>query len=433
METKHILPLIIYREFLSKISNKSFKVLTFLSPILFIAVGGFIFYMSSLNENSVKKVAILDRNVLNSQELIEDTGNLKFVYLSNIDLESIKIIQDEQQFYGVLSIPEFDLKSNKFKSPLTFYSDESPSLLFMNQLEVIIEEGLKNVRLQNLGIEKEIFNFSETVRIRQQNFSGETSSKFSKELRVGLGMGAGYLIMMFIVIYGTGVMRSVIEEKTSRIIEIVISSVTPFQLMIGKIIGNTLAGLLQFSIWGGFVFLMAVFLSCFFDFDVSAVEIPTNELQVSTQVQTLVQEIFKLPLISMFLFFLLYFIGGFFLYSAIYAAIGAAVDSETDTQQFVMPVILPLILAVYVGFAAVLSDPHGPVAIAFSIIPFTSPIVMLMRIPFGVSVFQLFVSVLLLVTTFIAVVFFAARIYKQGILMYGKKSSYKQLLKWIKN
>ncbi|MGB2129217.1 MAG: ABC transporter permease [Flavicella sp.] len=433
METKHILPLIIYREFLSKISNKSFKVLTFLSPILFIAVGGFIFYMSSLNENSVKKVAILDRNVLNSQELIEDTGNLKFVYLSNIDLESVKIIQDEQQFYGVLSIPEFDLKSNKFKSPLTFYSDESPSLLFMNQLEVIIEEGLKNVRLQNLGIEKEIFNFSETVRIRQQNFSGETSSKFSKELRVGLGMGAGYLIMMFIVIYGTGVMRSVIEEKTSRIIEIVISSVTPFQLMIGKIIGNTLAGLLQFSIWGGFVFLMAVFLSCFFDFDVSAVEIPTNELQVSTQVQTLVQEIFKLPLISMFLFFLLYFIGGFFLYSAIYAAIGAAVDSETDTQQFVMPVILPLILAVYVGFAAVLSDPHGPVAIAFSIIPFTSPIVMLMRIPFGVSVFQLFVSVLLLVTTFIAVVFFAARIYKQGILMYGKKSSYKQLLKWIKN
>jgi ABC-2 type transport system permease protein len=428
-----MLQLIIYREFFSKINNKSFKVMTFLSPILFVAMGLFIFYMNSLNDAASKKVAVVKNSKYAFEGVFENTASLEFVYVSDIDLEAARTLQKQQQFYGVLSISEFDTIARNFKEPLNFYSEESPSILFINQLEGAVRECLKEMQLQKLGLATDVFDFSNAVQIEQKNFEGDRSSKLSKGLRVGLGMGAGYLIMMFIVIYGTGVMRSVIEEKTSRIIEIVISSVQPFQLLLGKIIGNTLAGLLQFSIWGVFIFIIIAVLTFFFRVDVTAAEIPMGQLQEYSEIQTLLKEIFDLPLFSIFFFFLLYFVGGFFLYSAIYAAIGAAVDSETDTQQFVLPVILPLVLAVYVGFAAVLSDPHGPVAIAFSIVPFTAPIVMLMRIPFGVPVYQLCLSVFLLVLSFLTVVFFAAKIYKQGILMYGKKSSYKQLFKWLKN
>jgi ABC-2 type transport system permease protein len=233
-------------------------------------------------------------------------------------------------------------------------------------------------------------------------------------------------------------MRSVIEEKTNRIIEIIISSVQPFTLMMGKIIGNALAGLLQFAIWaivGGALFFV---LSAVFGVPLGA----TSQLQTQAMaganpelmqmIQTYLNEILKLPLLTTLIGFVMYFIGGYFLYSSIYAAIGAAVDSETDSQQFMLPIILPLMLAVYVGFFSVLNDPHGTVAVVFSMIPFTSPIVMMMRMPFGVPWYQVLISLIILFATFTATVWFAAKIYRIGILMYGKKPTYKELYKWLK-
>jgi ABC-2 type transport system permease protein len=246
---------------------------------------------------------------------------------------------------------------------------------------------------------------------------------------------------MFIIIYGTSVMRSVIEEKTSRIIEVIISSVKPFQLMLGKILGNALAGILQFIIWmisAGLLLTMTVYV-----LGIEAAE-PTSAMgqmnpemvqqvqqSATSELQVVLLELKNLPILTMFFSFIFYFLGGYLIYSSIYAAIGAAVDSETDTQQFMMPVLMPLMIAIYVGFS-VIENPHGPIALGFSLFPLTSPIVMLMRIPFGVPWWQILISMALLLITFVGIVWFAAKIYRVGILMYGKKPTYKELYKWLK-
>ena len=234
------------------------------------------------------------------------------------------------------------------------------------------------------------------------------------------------------------IMRSVIEEKTSRIIEVIISSVKPIQLMLGKIIGTSLAGITQVLIW---VFLGAILFfvsSVVFGVDLSQTpqqqlvnEALANQESVD-KIQMLINEFNNLPIANLILAFILFFIGGYLLYSSLYAAIGAAVDNETDTQQFMIPILLPLILAIYVGVFTVIDEPHGTVSTVFSFIPFTSPVVMLMRIPFGVPLWQQLVSLLILISTFIFTVWFAAKIYRVGILMYGKKPTYKELFKWLK-
>jgi len=251
--------------------------------------------------------------------------------------------------------------------------------------------------------------------------------------------------MMFIIIYGGFVMRSVIEEKTSRIIEVIISSVKPFELMLGKIIGTSLAGITQFAIWivsGGLLLIVAF---AIFDIDPYAMNSGAAAganfgPQVPTSDQTLqiyAQELFKIPWAMLLTFFVVYFILGYLIYSSIYAAIGAAVDNETDTQQFIFPIILPLMLAIYVGFFSVFSNPHGPIAVGFSLFPLTSPIVMLMRLPGGIGeggvpIWELVTSIILLIITFIGIVWLAAKIYRVGILMYGKKPTYKELFRWLK-
>lgn len=234
------------------------------------------------------------------------------------------------------------------------------------------------------------------------------------------------------------IMRSVIEEKTSRIIEVIISSVKPIQLMLGKIIGTSLAGITQVLIW---VFLGAILFfvsSVVFGVDLSQTpqqqlvnEALANQESVD-KIQMLINEFNNLPIANLILAFILFFIGGYLLYSSLYAAIGAAVDNETDTQQFMIPILLPLILAIYVGVFTVIDEPHGTVSTVFSFIPFTSSVVMLMRIPFGVPLWQQLVSLLILILTFIFTVWFAAKIYRVGILMYGKKPTYKELFKWLK-
>ena len=312
----------------------------------------------------------------------------------------------------------------------------------MGSLENKIGTKIRNEKLNDFGIDLEKIEASKiNTTIKMFNFSGEESSKLINGLKIGVGAIAGYLLMMFVMIYGTSVMRSVIEEKTSRIIEIIVSSVKPFQLMLGKILGNASAGLLQFLIWGIILSIVYTVASSVFGIDVVEMQtarVPAEQMDAIKKAtegdkgQMIVQEIFKLPILKMFVLFIFYFLGGFMLYSSLFAAVGAAVDNETDTQQFMMPIMLPLILGVYVGFATVINDPHGSIAVLFSHIPFTSPIVMLMRVPFGVSWYELILSMALLLVTFVFMVWLAAKIYRVGILMYGKKPTYKDLYKWIK-
>jgi len=234
-------------------------------------------------------------------------------------------------------------------------------------------------------------------------------------------------------------MRSVIEEKTSRIIEIIISSVKPMKLLLGKIIGTSLAGVTQFLAWMILLSVLSTVVFLIFGIDTSAMQEEQMKVAVEASGNTTdsliaeaIVEFRKLPIINLIVMFLLFFIGGYLLYASLYAAIGAAVDSETDTQQFLLPILLPLILAIYVGFFTVIEDPHGTVAQVFSYIPFTSPVVMLMRIPFGVPIGQQILSIVILFATFIGTVWFASKIYRVGILMYGKKASYKEIIKWLK-
>ena len=423
------LSLIIKREFNAKVRNKSFIVMTFLSPLLFAAMAFLIGYLASVNRDEAVKIAIHDQGRIVSSDF-KDSDETVYTDLSQMPLELAKE-KAAESYEGLIYIPNVAMR--ELGDKVQYISNESPSMEFIGGIEDVLNDKLTKHNLQQAGIDYKKIEAAQTdVAVRISKFSGEDSLPWLNEIKIGIGFAFGYLIMMFIIIYGNMVMRSVIEEKTNRIIEIIISSVKPFRLMMGKIIGTSLAGILQFAIWAvlGTVLIFAV--SSIFGLQAGAVSAAPPADADMSQLQQYITEISSFPWATILFSFLVYFTGGFFLYSSIYAAIGAAVDSETDSQQFLLPIILPLMLAVYVGFFTVINDPHGTVATVFSMIPLTSPIVMLMRIPFGVPVWQLLVSVTLLFGTFFAVVWFASKIYRIGILMYGKKPTYKEIFKWLK-
>lgn len=431
-----ILALIVKREFIAKVRNKSFIVMTFLSPLLFVGIGVFVSYLSSLKAD-VKQIAVHDQTGIFVAEF-KNSDEYKYINLSNNDVNSIKDSIKSESYEGLIYIPKID-NFKTLQNKIQYISNESPSINFVNHVQEVISnkitnENFKLAKLDTLAIN----NAQADVNLELKKATGEDSLKGINEIKIVLGGAFGYLIMMFIVIYGNMVMRSVIEEKTNRIIEIIISSVKPFQLMMGKIIGTSLAGILQFFIWTlvGLTLLLSV--SLFLGVNSTPTSnIPPEMLnnaqqELGSMGLLYFNELINLPIAELLICFVIYFIGGYFLYSSFYAAIGAAVDNETDSQQFLLPIILPLILGVYIGFFTVMNDPHGTIATVFSMIPLTSPIVMLMRIPFGVPWWQILFSIIILFGTFILVVWFASKIYRVGILMYGKKPTWKELYKWLK-
>jgi ABC-2 type transport system permease protein len=434
-----IISLIIKREFVAKVRNKSFIVMTFLSPLLFVGIAAFVGYLSTMKSDT-KRVAIHDETGLFVNEfLVLNNEESEYFYhdLSAIDVKFLKDSITNENYEGLLYIPKVT-NFKDFENKIQFVSNESPSISFVENIQEIVAKKLTKYNFEKAKLDTlAIKNAEAKVSINLTKASGEESVKGLNEIKIAIGGAFGYLIMMFIIIYGNMVMRSVIEEKTNRIVEIIISSVKPFQLMMGKIVGTALAGLLQFLIWTviGLTLLFAA--SIFFGIDASpANKIPPLIAQATHQefaatAQIYIKELWGLPIATILISFVIYFIGGYFLYSSFYASIGAAVDNETDSQQFLLPIITPLILAVYLGFFTVINNPHGTIATVFSMIPLTSPIVMLMRIPFGVPWWQLVMSVTLLFGTFFFVVWFAAKIYRVGILMYGKKPTWKELYKWL--
>jgi len=435
------LKLIIEREFIAKVRNKSFIVMTFLSPLIMVGMGFLVYFLMKKNNEKVKEIVYIDNSGLFSKEDFKDSKTVHYLDFTSKGIEDTKQKVEQGNYYGALIIPKQDSLELLAKS-IEFYSKDSPGMSVMNALENKIETKIRNQKLNDFGIDINKINASRIQSdIKMYNFSGEESSKLINGLKIGVGAIAGYFLMMFVMIYGTSVMRSVIEEKTSRIIEVIVSSVKPFQLMLGKIIGNASAGLLQFFIWGILIFILGTLATSLLGINMAEMQtanLSAEQLEAAKNVaggdkmQVLIQEVLRLPLLILFVLFIFYFLGGYMLYSSLFAAVGAAVDNETDTQQFMLPIMLPLILGVYVGFATVINDPHGPISVAFSHIPLTSPIVMLMRVPFGVTWTELAISMSLLLITFTFMVWLAAKIYRVGILMYGKKPTYKDLYKWLK-
>ncbi len=431
------LSLIIKREYLNKVRNKTFIIMTFLSPIIMVLIITLVSYLSQLNNDTVNTIEVLDESGV-FINYFEDSKKLKYKTINGVSLEDAKFASEASNNYGLLYIPK--TKSiDEFSSAITFYSKDSPSISIMQSIENSIEKKVNILKLQEAGMDAKLI---EELRIKVntnlETFEGEKTSKLASGLKLAFGGFAGYLLFMFIIIYGNMIMRSVIEEKTSRIIEVLISSVKPIKLLLGKIFGTSLAGITQFTVWVIIIIVLSSIVSSILGIDTTATQTQQQEalLQDSGGSQQIISDVFmeinNLPMTNLVIMFLFFFIGGYLLYSSLYAAIGAAVDSETDTQQFMLPILMPLILGMYVGFFTVIENPHGTVSQVFSYIPLTSPVVMLMRIPFGVPLWQQILSLVILFATFMATVWFAAKIYRVGILMYGKKASYKEIIKWLK-
>lgn len=427
--------LIIKREFIAKVRNKSFIVMTFLSPLLFVGIGVFVGYLSTMKAE-LKTIAIHDETGRFAKEFKSDE-EYHYLDVSQLPISVLKDSIQSEHYEGLLLIPKIS-DNKQLEKKIEYVSNDSPGVLFIEDLEEVIAKKMTAENFNAVGLDTLKINSAKAdVSIHLAKASGEESLKGLNEIKIAIGGAFGYLIMMFIVIYGNMVMRSVIEEKTSRIIEVIISSVKPFQLMMGKIIGTSLAGILQFLIWA-ILGLGAMFiLSSVFGVQVGAAAGQAQELAQTagkdmSKIALYLNELWNLPIGTILCSFIIYFIGGYFLYSSFYASIGAAVDNETDSQQFLLPIIMPLILGVYIGFFTVMNDPHGTIATTFSMIPLTSPIVMMMRIPFGVPWWQIVISMVLLFGTFFLVVWFASKIYRVGILMYGKRPTWKELARWMK-
>ena len=410
--------LIIKREYLVRVREKSFIIMTFLGPLLMACVLILPIYLA--NESQEERII-----AVNHQEefLLKDTEFIHFTIIP--DIEAISLIKNFSQspYYSLLYI-----KENQF----SLYSNQQISLSVSNEIQSQIEDIIETNNLKKAGINPKVIQNAKAEIEIITNLVDEDgiSTKSNPEASMGIGFITGILVYMFIFMYGTMVMRGVIEEKTSRIVEIIISSVKPFQLMMGKILGVALIGLTQFTLW----ILLTIIISSiaeltFLNSNSIGNDIITNNEQ-SIILAQLVSITSGINIILVFLSFIFYFLAGYLMYSSLFAAVGSAVDAEADTQQFILPIPLPLILS-FILIQPIMESPDGILAFWMSIIPFTSPVIMMVRIPFGVSGWQLLLSMALLIGTFIASTWLAGRIYRTGILMYGKKVSYKELWKWI--
>jgi ABC-2 type transport system permease protein len=433
--------LIIKREYGTRVRKKSFILMTILGPLLMAAVFVGAIWIST-QEGGVQKVIVVDTtpgSLFHYQ--LKNTDNILFDYRKT-DLSDKEFKESDYTLLLYLNEKVFEVNSGDI------FFKKVPSFKVQNYISGELEEAMENYKLFKNDISKETYAHINTkFTIFTRDIDKKDVNNYITELSV-VGFAFAMMIYMFIFIYGVQVMRGVIEEKTSRIVEVLVSSVKPFQLMMGKIVGIGLVGLTQFCLWMVLTSgLILVAQKTVLSKQMGAKAVLEQQLEKNVIADATLQQegilgedaeyIFGLIdrinfpfMIGMFLF---YFLGGFLLYSALFAAVGAAVDSETDTQQFMMPITLPLIFALLVGEFAV-TNPDGPAAFWFSIFPLTSPIVMMLRVAVGFdsgSIWQLYLSMALLIGAFITTVWLASKIYRTGILMYGKKPTYRELFKWL--
>lgn len=436
--------LIIQREYLTRVKKKSFIIMSIVGPVLFAALMIVPIWLAMEDDDS-QNVEVIDETGMFINQL-ENTDEVNF----NYEFRSLKdakedLTNKEGKYTAVLHIPKVVVTHPK--TVQIFYKDK-PKNSSIKHMKSEIANTIEDKKLQDLynlsydqvsGLRPKV-----DIVVNKVDESGKSEEQ-SDALASGLGLTGAFIIYMFIFIFGVQVMRGVIEEKTNRIVEVIISSVKPFQLMMGKIIGIALVALTQIGLWVVLSSALYMGVSSFFGNELKEVQKNkieqlesmnpeasensnvSEETNVMASIQAKMRTINFPLVIGCFIFF---FVGGYLLYGSLFAAVGSAVDNETDTQQFMMPITIPLILGIVMA-QVVMQNPDGTLAFWASIIPFTSPIVMMVRIPFGVDTWEVLLSMALLIITFIGTTWMAAKIYRTGILMYGKKPSFKEIGKWI--
>lgn len=423
--------LIIKREYLTRVRKRSFIIMTLLMPLLLAGMGWLVAYLS-LDSGSQKEIAILDNSHFFENHL-KAGGTINYHFVA-ADTNTLKNAVISKKYDAALIIPPFNIQQ---KADLELFSREQLGLSAQMQITDALNKAIIQQRLINNGISKEEINNLHAQTISLNNIS-EKGNKGSGLASFAIGYGCGILLYFFMLFYGMSVMRSVMEEKTNRIAEIIISSVKPYQLMLGKILGVALVGLTQFLIWIVlFLIVAGLGLGSMGVNMLHGGALTPDMMQQASSAQN-AQFIAGLQSILtdtnwsfILLWFLFYFLGGYFLYAALYAAVGSLVNEDPqESQQFTLPITLPIIIAFFLMTAA-LQDPNSGLAIFGSLFPLTSPIVMMARIPYGVPGWQLLLSAIFLILGFIATTGLAAKIYRTGILMYGKKITVKEVFKWI--
>lgn len=433
--------LIIQREFLNRVLKKSFLITTILVPLIFPAIIGGLAYVAIKDAESAKPEVV---HVLDDSKTFTFESTKKFTFIPlTVSLEDAKNIYNKTNDFALLYIPNIDI--NKPEG-IVIYTKENPSIEKVGDLESFIENQIHDFKLKEYNIdEATLKGLRPQVNLKQFSIteSGEEKSSNSGIL-YGLGFGLGILIYMFVLIYGIQIMQGVIDEKSSKVVEIIVSSVKPFQLMLGKIVGIASVGLLQFTIWIILITVLSSGTLAYFGLKMpqkQMMEQMTKQMdnpevkdamdQQNNKVNELLGNLSEIPFGRIVFVFVFYFLGGYLLYGALFAAVGSAVDSQQEAQQFQFPITLPLLIG-YMGlFMFILRDPHGTASFWLSIIPFTSPVAMVGRIAFGVPEWQLILSMVLLVGGFLLTTWIAGRIYRVGILMTGTKVNYKVLAKWF--
>lgn len=443
--------IIIEREFSTRVRKKSFLVVTLVVPILMAAFYAFLTWIILRDDTQERKIAVV--NCSSIEHPFEQINNTSFEYIDTIvsENDAFKFLQ-ENNYYALIRIPEQVMEHPE--TPIYSFSQVPMELKneIAKQLQTKIETIKRNTIIASTQIpdlEEKLDATRTPVFVRTLKVSEDTGNvkESSSEIASFIGLIAGMIIYFFIFMYASQVMKGVIEEKTNRIIEVLVSSVKPFQFLLGKIIGVASVGLVQFMIWVVFGLILIVSMQAvlFPNLDMEALRQASNmtgdlsqiagagnlnndQLQIIQKMAMTIEPAFILKFLSAFLF---YFIGGYLLYASLFAAIGAAVDNETDSQQFLTPLSIILVVGLYIGFTA-MKSPESPLVFWSSMIPFTSPIVMLVRIPFGVPAWEILVSMLILIVSFIFFTWLSGKIYRIGILMYGKKVTWQELYKWLK-
>ena len=433
--------LIIKREYLSRVRKKSFIIMTILGPVLMAGlILAPILLMDSSDEEK-KEIWVCDENNLFESQF-KDVDGTDYKFFKN-DLFQVKDQFITSDGYALVYIPKFENQNiDLLESSVKVYVHKPMSLSNQNQISNNIESVIESIKLKEEGLTRDIIDRTRSNVNLNTIILGESGSEKtgSTEVSMGVSMFGGFLIYIFIFLYGAMVMRGVMEEKTSRIVEIIISSVKPIQLMMGKIIGIALVGFTQFALWVSLTFVISSVATALLvnPADINPVDMANGSemlIQESDMNQDGLASVFEqlesINITFLLAMFLFYFIGGYLMYGALFAAVGSAVDSETDSQQFMLPITIPLIFS-FIALQTILENPDSSLAFWCSIIPFTSPIVMMGRLPFDPPLWEVGLSMLLLIVGFIFTSWLAGRIYRVGILMYGQKVNYKTLWKWIK-
>ena len=420
--------LIISREYFTRVKKKSFLLTTILVPIVIIGFYAAIIAISLKGGTDETSVAVLDESGILNDSSAAKSKTLKLTFVKNETEESFTKKYKGQGYKAFLYVPKFNIDSTQ---KFIVHSQSSLSLSSSMALERMLNSAIENKRLQAKGIDPAVFRSIKTnVSLENTIDSKEGGKKGSAGVAYGVSFLCGILIYMMMIIYGTQVMRGVMEEKTNRIAEVIVSSVKPFQLMLGKIIGIGAVGLTQFAIWIVLMIALQSLIPLFFPGLMDQVSSSGNIPSEAGMVNTVMQGISSLPIAKIVSLFLFYFLGGYLTYASLFAAIGSVVsEDQQDAQQLVFPVLMPIILG-FVIMTQSINNPHSSLAVFGSLFPLTSPIVMMGRITYDIPAWQLIVSMLLLIGCFLLFTWITGKIYRTGILMYGKKPSWKEMMKW---